>query len=229
MTILSLMQKSFEDVHDEFFFACSHGDYLSVERLLQNGSISHADISTTKDNQRLSPIIIAIEHNHLAVIQILLDHLPYSDFREVLLLAIYLDLTKIAQIIMEHDTFKCFYGTFADWQTDTVATYDESYFAAIRPIQLAAQYNRTAILYDFLKRGKQTTSIFKRIFFFSLLPQVNGLKFLIISNAPAMNANQLVPVIVYVTRNCVFLRIAVFHRLSTLHWHRRIQSLEHLI
>ncbi|CAF0791800.1 unnamed protein product [Adineta ricciae] len=155
MKIPSLMQKSFEDVYDEFFFACSHGDYLSVEHLLQNGSISHADISTTKHDQRLSPIVVAIEHNHLAVIQILLDHLPYNDFREVLLLAIYLDLTKIAQIIMEHDTFKCFYGTFADWQTDTVATYDESHFAAVRPIQLAAQYNRTAILYDFLKRGER--------------------------------------------------------------------------
>ena len=116
------MQKSFEDVYDEFFFACSHGDYLSVEYLLQNGSISHADISATRDDQRLSPIVVAIEHNHLAVIQILLDHLPYRDFREVLLLAIYLNLTKVAQIIMAHDTFKCFYGTFADWQTDAIGS-----------------------------------------------------------------------------------------------------------
>ncbi|UJR27012.1 hypothetical protein I4U23_008317 [Adineta vaga] len=152
MTVPSIMQKSFDDVYDEFLFACSHGDYLSVEHLLQNGNISYTDISTTKDDEKFSPIVIAIEHNHLEVIKILLDRLPYNEFREALLLAIYLDLTKIAQFIMEHDTFKCFYGTFADWQTDSVQTYDESHFASIRPIQLAAQYNRTTILYNFLKK-----------------------------------------------------------------------------
>jgi len=154
MAIPSLMQQSFSDAYDEFLFACSHGDYLSVERLLRNGTISENDISRTLGQQKLSPIFIAIEHNHLEVIKILLDHLPYSDFREALLLAIYLDLTKIAQFIMEHDTFKCFYGTFADWQTDTVDAFDESHFTAIRPIQLAPQYNRTTILYHFLNRGE---------------------------------------------------------------------------
>jgi hypothetical protein len=154
MAIPSLMQKSFTDAYDEFLFACSHGDYLTVERLLQDGSIDRSDICRTMRQGKLSPIVIAIEHSHLEVIKILLDHLPYSDFREVLLLAIYLDLTKIAQLIMEHDTFKCFYGTFADWQTDAVDTFDDSHFAAIRPIQLAAQYNRTTILYNFLKRGE---------------------------------------------------------------------------
>jgi hypothetical protein len=153
MAIPLLMQKSFADVYDEFLFACSHGDYLSVERLLQNKIIDPNDICKTIGQEKLSPMVIAIEHHHLEVIKILLDHLPYSDFREALLLAIYLDLTKIAQIIMEHDTFKCFYGTFADWETDTVDTFDESHFSTIRPIELAAQYNRTTILYNFLKRG----------------------------------------------------------------------------
>ncbi len=148
------MQKSFTDAYDEFLFACSHGDYLSVERLLRENIIDHNNICRIMGQEKFSPIVIAIEHHHLEVIKILLDYLPYSDFREALLLAIYLDLTKIAQLIMEHDTFKCFYGTFADWQTDTVDTFDESHFAAIRPIQLAAQYNRTTILYDFLKRGE---------------------------------------------------------------------------
>jgi hypothetical protein len=154
MAIPSLMQKSFTDTYDEFLFACSHGDYLTVERLLADGIIKRTDISTTVGQEKLSPIVIAIEHNHLEVIKILLDHLPYDDFREALLLAIYLDLTKIAQLIMEHDTFKCFYGTFADWQRDTVDTFDESHFAAMRPIQLAAQFNRTTILYSFLQRGE---------------------------------------------------------------------------
>jgi len=154
MAIPSLMQKSFTDAYDEFLYACSHGDYLSVERLLRNGIIGRHDISRTKGQEKLSPIVIAIEHNHLEVIKILLDHLPYSDFREALLLAIYLDSSKIAQLIMEHDTFKCFYGTFADWQTDTVDAFDESHFAATQPIQLAAQYNRTTILYNLLNRGE---------------------------------------------------------------------------
>ena len=153
MAIPLLLPKSFLDVYDEFLFACSHGDYLTVERLLHDHSIDHHDICRTIGQEKFSPMVIAIEHHHLEVIKILLDHLSYSDFREALLLAIYLDLTKIAQLIMEHETFKCFYGTFADWQTDTIDTYDESHFGAIRPIQLAAQYNRTTILYDFLKRG----------------------------------------------------------------------------
>jgi transient receptor potential cation channel subfamily C protein 4 len=155
MDISPLMEKSFTDVYDEFLYACSHGDYLSVESLLEDGTISDSDISTTVGQQKFSPILTAIERNHLQVIKILLDHLPYGDFREALLLAIYLDLTKIAQLIMEHDTFKCFYGTFADWQTDTVKTFDESHFGGIRPIQLAAQYNRTTILYNFLKQGER--------------------------------------------------------------------------
>jgi len=154
MAIPSLMEiRSFSDSYDEFLFACSHGDYMTVERFLQNNTVDRKNICKTMGQDKLSPIVIAIEHQHLEVIKVLLNYIPYSDFREALLLAIYLDLTKIAQVIMEHDTFQCFYGTFADWQTDTINAFDESHFAAIRPIHLAAQYNRTAILYDFLKRG----------------------------------------------------------------------------
>lgn len=155
MDIPSLMQTTSTDAYDEFHFACSHGDYLSVERLLQENSIDHHDISRTIGTNQLSAMVVAIEHQHIEVIKTLLDYLPYSDFREALLLAIYLDLTKIAQLIMEHETFKCLYGTFADWQTDTVKSFDESHFAVIQPIQLAAQYNRTRILYHFLQRGKE--------------------------------------------------------------------------
>ena len=154
MAIPSLMQQSFTDAYDEFLFACSHGHYLSVERLLQENSIDHNDICRTIDTNQHSAMVVAIEHQHFEVIKILLDHLPYTDFREALLLAIYLDLTKIAQLIMEHETFKCFYGTFADWQTDAVNSFDESHFAVIQPIQLAAQYNRTRILYHFLQQGR---------------------------------------------------------------------------
>ena len=153
MAIPSLMQKSFADAYDEFLFACSHGDYLSVERLLRENHIHRNSICQTVGTSKLSPMVIAIEHQHLEVIKILLDYLPYTDFREALLLAIYLDLTKIAQLIMNHETFRCFYDTFADWQTDTVNIFDESHFAVIRPIQLAAQYNRTTILHHFLQRG----------------------------------------------------------------------------
>ena len=164
MAIPSLMQNSFTDVYDEFLFACSHGDCLSVERLLRTGAIRRTDISRPMGEGKLLPIVLAIEHNHADVMKILLNHLPYEDFREALLLAIYLDLTNIAQLIMEHDTFKCFYGSFADWQRDTVDSHDESHFAAVRPIQLAAQCNRTTILYEFLKRGKRR----------SLSPSFNG-------------------------------------------------------
>ena len=155
MAIPSLMQNSFTDVYDEFLFACSHGDCLTVERLLRAGSIRRTEISIPMEQEKLSAVVLAIEHNQTEVVKILLNYLPYNDFREALLLAIYLDLTKIAQLIMEHDTFKCFYGTYADWQRDTVDAYDDSHFAAMRPIQLAAQCNRTTILYEFLKLGER--------------------------------------------------------------------------
>lgn len=204
MAIPSLMQNSFTDVYDEFLFGCSHGDCLSVERLLRTSAIRPTDISKPMGEGKLLPIVLAIEHNHAEVLKILLNHLPYDDFREALLLAIYLDLTNIAQLIMEHDTFKCFYGTFADWQIDTVDSHDESHFAAIRPIQLAAQCNRTTILYEFLKRGKQRVLSFDGTYVDQRCSiQVNVSKCLIVFNVNVTRVHRLVSPIVCVILNCV--------------------------
>jgi hypothetical protein len=154
MAIPSLTQKTFHDIYDEFYFACSHGDCLSVERILRMGTIGRTDISNPIGQQKVSAIVVAVEHNHLEVVRMLLNHVSYEDFREVLLLSIYLDLTPMARLIMEHDTFKCLHGTFADWEQQATDTLDDSHFSSVKPIHLAAQYNRLMILYEFLKRGK---------------------------------------------------------------------------
>ena len=116
--------KTFEDTTDLFFFACAHGDYMLVHRLLQEGEVQ-ADVSNKMGKSALQ---LAIENEHFEVVKVLLDKIPYENFRDALLLAIYLGHTNIAEFIMNHPIYLTFYGGFRD-PIDPQA-YDESQFSA---------------------------------------------------------------------------------------------------
>lgn len=116
--------KTFDDITDLFLFACSHGDYLLVYKLL-NRREAQANVV---DKMGKSALQLAIENEHFEVVKVLLNEIPYEQFRDALLLAIYMGHTKIADYILNHQTYRTFSGGFLD-PTDPGA-YDDSQFSS---------------------------------------------------------------------------------------------------
>jgi len=114
----------FEDITDLFLYACTHGDYTLVYGLLQEGKIK-ADVSNRMGKSALQ---LAIENEHLEVVKVLLDTIPYEKFRDALLLAIYLGHTAIADFILHHPTYRTFSGGFLD--STNPQEYDDSQFSS---------------------------------------------------------------------------------------------------
>ena len=160
--------KTFEDTTDLFLFACAHGDYMLVHRLLIEGEVD-ADVSNKMGKSALQ---LAIENEHFEVVKVLLDKIPYEKFRDAFLLAIYLGHTNIADFIMNHPTYRTFCGGFLD-PTHPQA-YDDSQFSSdiskfyylnkksfsiyllfLAPLILAAQYNRLQIVHQLLSKGER--------------------------------------------------------------------------
>ncbi|CAF1402153.1 unnamed protein product [Rotaria sp. Silwood1] len=142
--------KTFEDTTDLFLFACAHGDYMLVHRILVDNEVE-ADVSNKMGKSALQ---LAIENEHFEVVKVLLDKIPYEKFRDALLLAIYLGHTNIADFIMNHPTYRTFCGGFLD-PTHPQA-YDDSQFSSdITPLILAAQYNRLQIVHQLLSKGER--------------------------------------------------------------------------
>ncbi|CAF3685962.1 unnamed protein product [Adineta steineri] len=147
-TTYTYYNRIFDDISDLFIYACTHGDYMLVYKLLQEGKVK-ADISNKMGKSGLQ---LAIENEHLEVVKILLDKIPYEQFRDALLLAIYLGHTNIANYILNHQTYRTFSGGFLD-PIDPQA-YDDSQFSSdTTPLILAAQYNRLLIVHHLLSKG----------------------------------------------------------------------------
>ena len=75
-----------------------------------------------------SALQLAIENEHFEVVKVLLDTIPYEQFRDALLLAIYLGHANIADFILNHPTYRTFEGGFLD-PKDPQA-YDDSQFSS---------------------------------------------------------------------------------------------------
>ncbi|CAF3201574.1 unnamed protein product [Rotaria socialis] len=149
-TSYTYYNQTFDDITDLFLFACSHGDYVLAYDLLQGGDVK-ADVS---DKMGTSALHLAIENEHFEVVKVLLHTIPYEQFRDALLLAIYLGHTNIIDFILNHQTYRTFCGAFLD-PTDPQA-YDDSQFSSdITPIILAAQYNRLPTVHYLLTHGER--------------------------------------------------------------------------
>lgn len=116
--------RTFDDRTDLFLYACTHGDYMLVHSLLQEGKVK----ANVTDRMGRTALQLAIEKEHLEVVKVLLDKIPYEQFRDAILLAIYLGYIKIADFILNHQTYRTFEGGFLD-PTNPQA-YDESQFSS---------------------------------------------------------------------------------------------------
>jgi ankyrin repeat protein len=116
--------RTFDDITDLFLYACTHGDYMLVYSLLKEREVK-ADVCNRMGKSALQ---LAIENEHFEVVQVLLDTIPYEQFRDALLLAIYLGHTNIADFILNHPTYRTFQGGFLD-PKDPQA-YDDSEFSS---------------------------------------------------------------------------------------------------
>lgn len=114
----------FDDLNDLFLYACTHGDYMLVYDLLREGQVQ-ADVTNRIGKSALQ---LAIEKEHLEVVKVLLDSIPYEQFRDALLLAIYLGHIAIADFILNHPTYRTFAGGYLD-PTDP-QVYDDSQFSS---------------------------------------------------------------------------------------------------
>jgi len=123
-TSYAYYNRTFDDITDLFLYACTHGDYMLVYSLLQSGEIK-ANVSNRMGKSALQ---LAIEKEHLEVVKVLLDTIPYEYFRDALLSAIYLGHIAIADFILNHPTYRTFSGGFLD-PTNPQA-YDDSQFSS---------------------------------------------------------------------------------------------------
>lgn len=123
-TSYTYYNKTFEDTNDLFLYACSHGDYMLAHSLLEEGQ-ANANVSNRMGKSALH---LAIQNEHFEVVRVLLNKIPYEQFRDALLLAIYLGHAKIADFILNHETYRTFSGGFLD-PTDPKA-YDDSQFSS---------------------------------------------------------------------------------------------------
>lgn len=116
--------RTFDDITDLFLYACMHGDYMLVYNFLKQG-LTKADVCNRMGKSALQ---LAIEKEHLEVVKVLLDTIPYEQFRDAILLAIYLGHTAIAYFILNHETYRTFEGGFLDPKNPQA--YDDSQFSS---------------------------------------------------------------------------------------------------
>ena len=116
--------RTFDDLADLFLYACTHGDYMMVYSLLQQRRVK----SDVCNRMGKSALQLAIENEHFEVVKVLLDTIPYEQFRDALLLAVYLGHTTIADFILNHPTYRTFEGGFLD--PNDPQAYDDSKFSS---------------------------------------------------------------------------------------------------
>ncbi|CAF0998099.1 unnamed protein product [Adineta ricciae] len=147
------------NINDQFVRACENGDYSTVHRILEENNKFNIDVTNQLGQ---TAIHLAIENEHLEVVNLLLAHCDGQKIREAILLAIYLGHVQIAEACLRHPKFKILNDRRA--LTDTEESFwqtpssDDTQFAPdITPLILAAQYNRTEIVQLLLNQGDRIT------------------------------------------------------------------------
>ena len=113
------------------------------------------------DNLGRTALRLAVENEHLEVVQALLSKSDSQKVREALLLAIYLGHIQIAECILRHPKFKILTekkfvnGDDSFWSTPS--SDDAQFPPDITPLILAAQYKRTEIVQILLMNGDRIT------------------------------------------------------------------------
>lgn len=110
------------------------------------------------DNLGRTALRLAVENEHLEVVQALLTKSDSAKIREALLLAIFLGHSNIAESILKHPKYKAlnekkFLKGDLDSFWQTPSSDDAQFPPDITPLILAAQYNRVEIVQMLLVRG----------------------------------------------------------------------------
>ncbi|CAF0718901.1 unnamed protein product [Brachionus calyciflorus] len=143
------------DINERFINACENGDYPTVKRILLTIKDFNIEIA---DNLGRTALRLAVENEHLEVVQALLAKSDSAKIREALLLAIFLGHSHIAESILKHPKYKIlnekkFLNGDSDSFWQTPSSDDAQFPPDITPLILAAQYNRTEIVQMLIVRG----------------------------------------------------------------------------
>ena len=137
--------------------SCECGDLTTVKCILQNVKDFNIEIT---DNLGNTPLKLAVENEHIEVVQALLNRSDSQKIKDALLYAIFLGHTTIAEAILKHPKYKIFNdkkflngATDSFWQTPS--SDDAQFSPDITPIMLASQYNRTEIVQMLLLNGER--------------------------------------------------------------------------
>ncbi len=127
-------------------------------RILEAISDFNIDVTDTLGKTALR---LAIENEHLEVVQVLLSRSDDQKIMESLLLAIFLGHTQICEAILKHPKYKALseknltQDQDSFWQTPS--SDDAQFSPDTTPLMLAAQHNRTEIVQILLNNGESIT------------------------------------------------------------------------
>ncbi len=130
-----------------------------MQRILE--AIKDFNINVT-DYLGRTALRLAVENEHLEVVELLLEKSDSPKIREALLLAIYRGHNQIAEVILKHPKYKVlnekkFGGGDTDSFWQTPSSDDAQFPPDITPLMLSAQYNRNEIVQILLINGDRIT------------------------------------------------------------------------
>ncbi|KAK3600931.1 hypothetical protein CHS0354_004140 [Potamilus streckersoni] len=148
-------QRTLSPLEEQFIFAAEFGDIPTVQKILEENPTFNVDFC---DILGRTPLHLAIENDHLEVVELLIDRNSVAKIREALLLAISSGHEQIAGSILRHRRYcerrkenKRFGNTDYFF---TKASEDSQFSSDITPLILASERNQAEIVQLLLLQGE---------------------------------------------------------------------------
>jgi transient-receptor-potential calcium channel protein len=142
---------------EEFLRAVELGDIPTVRKLFSNPN-NHVDCNCT-DILGRTPLRLAVENEHLEIVELLLDRSEPRKLYEALLLAISLDHDEIAEVILKHPIYEKLEKQESIYSSNnfylSLVGDDSQFTAETTPLILAAQRNRFEIVSLLIRKGNK--------------------------------------------------------------------------
>ncbi|KAL3860514.1 hypothetical protein ACJMK2_010633 [Sinanodonta woodiana] len=146
--------RTLSPLQNQFSFAAEFGDIPTVQKILEANPAFNVDFC---DSLGRTPLHLAIENDHMEVVELLIDRYTVDKIREALLLAISSDHEQIALCILRHR--RCSDKRKENKRFDktdyffTTASEDSQFSSDITPLILASERKQVEIVQLLILQG----------------------------------------------------------------------------